>query len=253
MTEISATRMANPQKYILYQDQNLLALNKPTGLLTVPDRFDEKLPSLKQILKDEFGEIFVIHRLDKDTSGLILFARNAEAHRYYSGIFEERKVEKTYLGMVHGVPAQRAGSIDKPIAPHFSIKGKMMVYRKGKNAITHYQVLEAFGLYSLIEFQIETGRTHQIRVHMQDLGHPIVCDGLYGSKEPVLLSRIKKNYKLSKTEDSEIPLLNRLALHSRKLVFNDQSGKVFILEAEPPRDMLALLQQLRKVKIYPTK
>jgi len=245
--------MNNIKKYIVYQDDDLVALNKPSGLLSVPDRFDEQLPSLKKMLKDEFGEIFVIHRLDRDTSGLIIFAKNADAHRYYSGIFEDRKVEKTYLGLVHGVPAQTEGTIDKPIAPHFTVKGKMMVYRKGKNSITHYNVVEAFGIYSLVEFRIETGRTHQIRVHMQDMGHPIVCDGLYGREEPVLLSRIKRNYKLSRLEETERPLLDRLALHSWKLEFMDQSGKPISLEAGMPRDMVAVLQQLRKVKIHPTK
>jgi 23S rRNA pseudouridine1911/1915/1917 synthase len=245
--------MSSIKKYIVYQDADLVSINKPSGLLSVPDRFDEQLPSLKKMLKEEFGEIFVIHRLDRDTSGLILFAKNAEAHRYYSGIFEDRKVEKTYLGLVHGVPPQPEGTIDKPIAPHFTVKGKMMVYRRGKNSITHYRTLEAFGLYSLVEFRIETGRTHQIRVHMQDMGHPIVCDALYGTEEPVLLSRIKRNYKLSKQELEERPLLNRLALHSSKLSFTDPSGKELSMEAELPKDMTAVLQQLRKLKLYPTK
>ena len=245
--------MSNIKKYIIYQDDDLVAINKPSGLLSVPDRFDDQLPSLKKMLKDEYGEIFVIHRLDRDTSGLILFAKNAESHRFYSGIFEDRKVEKTYLGIVHGVPPQAEGTIDKPIAPHFTIKGKMMVYRKGKNSITHYRTLESFGLYSLLEFRIETGRTHQIRVHMQDMGHPIVCDALYGTDEPILLSRIKRNYKLSKQELEERPLLNRMALHSWKLGFTDPSGKELSLEAELPKDMTAVLQQLRKVKLHPTK
>ncbi len=245
--------MTMVKKYIIYQDENLVAINKPPGILSVPDRFDDQLLSLKKMLKDEYGEIFVIHRLDKDTSGLILFAFNADAHRYYSGIFEDRKVEKTYLGLVHGVPAVPEGTIDKPIAPHFTVKGKMIVYRKGKNSITHYRIVESFGLYTLVEFRIETGRTHQIRVHMQDMGQPIVCDALYGTSEPVLLSKIKRHYKLSKQEESERPLLNRLALHSWKLSFQDQSGKNVALEAEMPKDMTAVLQQLRKVKIYPTK
>jgi len=245
--------MTSIKKNIIYQDDNLVAINKPSGWLSVPDRFDEEIPSLKRMLRAEYGEIFVIHRLDRDTSGVILFAKNAEAHRYYSGIFEDRKVEKTYLGMVHGTPPLSEATIDKPIAPHFTVKGKMMVYRKGKNSITHYSVVEAFGIYSLVEFRIETGRTHQIRVHMQDMGHPIVCDALYGTDEPILLSKIKRNYKLSKHDESERPLLNRLALHSWKLDFINQAGQSLRLEAEMPKDMVAVLQQLRKVKIYPTK
>ena len=245
--------MSIVKKLIILQDDNIVAVNKPSGLLTVPDRFDDKLPSLKKLLREEFGEIFVIHRLDRDTSGLLIFGLNAEIHRYYSGIFEDRKVEKTYLGLVHGVPSVVEGTIDKLIAPHFTVKGKMMVYRKGKNAITHYRVLETFGIYSLAEFKIETGRTHQIRVHMQDMGHPVVCDALYGKEEPVLLSRIKRNYKLSKLEEEERPLLSRLALHSWKLNCADPEGKDLSLEAEMAKDMTAVLQQLRKAKIHPTK
>ncbi len=105
---------------------------------------------------------------------------------------------------------------------------------------------EAFGKYSLIRFQIHTGRTHQIRVHMQFLGHPIVCDPTYGDGKPVLISSFKKDYKLSKSEDEERPILNRLALHAAELRFTSPNGTKYALKAEMPKDMRALLQQLRK-------
>lgn len=231
---------------IIAENETLVAVNKPSGLLTIPDRFDENLPSLKKFLKKAYGEIYVVHRLDRDTSGLILFAKTEAAHKYYSQAFEERKVTKKYLGLVHGSPLQSAGTIDKPIAQHPVIKGKMYVHRSGKPSVTHYRVMQNFGLYSLVEFQIDTGRTHQIRVHMQDLGHPIVCDELYGTPEPILLSRIKRKFKLAKNQEEEHPLMNRLALHAHTLDFTTPEGREIHLEAPVYKDMQATITQLTK-------
>lgn len=236
----------SPEPIIIAENETLVAVNKPSGLLTIPDRFDEKLPSLKKFLKKMYGDIFVVHRLDRDTSGLILFAKTEEAHKFYSQAFEERKITKQYLGLVHGSPLQSSGTIDKPIAQHPTIKGKMTIHRSGKPSVTHYKVMQNFGLYSLVEFQIDTGRTHQIRVHMQDLGHPIVCDELYGTGEPILLSRIKRKFKLSKNQEAENPLLARLALHAHKLDFTSPEGKEIHLEAPLWKDMYATITQLTK-------
>ncbi|MFZ9660724.1 MAG: RluA family pseudouridine synthase [Chitinophagaceae bacterium] len=231
---------------IVLENDRIVSLNKPSGLLSVPDRFDANLPSLKKLLRDRYGEIFVVHRLDRETSGLILFAKDEETHRYFSKVFEEHQIEKTYLGIVHGTPLQVEGTIDKPIAEHGTIKGKMIIHKRGKPSITHYRVLDNFGSYTLMEFKIESGRTHQIRVHMQDLGHPIVCDPLYGLGEPIFLSKIKKNFKLSKKEEEERPLLGRLALHSFRLEFVEPQGNKIRLEAEMPKDLFATIQQLKK-------
>jgi 23S rRNA pseudouridine955/2504/2580 synthase/23S rRNA pseudouridine1911/1915/1917 synthase len=122
----------------------------------------------------------------------------------------------------------------------------MYIHRLGKASVTHYRVIQNFGLYSLVEWQIETGRTHQIRVHMQDLGHPIVCDELYGTADPIMLSRIKRKFKLSKNEEAERPLLNRLALHASSLEFTSQEGEQIHLEAPLFKDMQATLTQLGK-------
>ena len=124
----------------------------------------------------------------------------------------------------------------------------MIIHKRGKDSVTDYQVIEEFGRFSLVEFRIHTGRTHQIRVHMQYIGHPIVCDALYGDGEPVFLSSVKKNYNLSRNELDERPILNRLALHAHKLSFNDVNDRKFNFEADLPKDMRALLQQLRKTK-----
>ena len=124
----------------------------------------------------------------------------------------------------------------------------MTVYKKGKESTTEYEVEEKFKLYSWMEFRILTGRTHQIRVHMKHLGHPIVCDELYGDGKPVFISSIKrKKFNLSKDEEGEKPILSRLALHASILKF-ELEAKAYILQAELPKDLRALLQQLRKNK-----
>ena len=187
-----------------------------------------------------------MHRLDKDTSGLIIFALNQMAHQHLSQQFEQRQTKKIYHGLLIGSPVNKQGSIDAPIGEHPAKNGTMIVHRKGKESLTDYEVLEDFGIYSWVQFQIHTGRTHQIRVHMQYVGHPIVCDDLYGDGEPVYLSSIKKNYHLSKNELEERPLLNRLALHAHRLSFVFHNKK-YEFEAPLAKDLSALLQQLRKV------
>ncbi len=229
--------------YIIFQDEDVVAVNKPAGVLTVPDR--EGNISLKNHLKNAFGEIYTVHRLDKETSGVVVFAKNESAHKQLSLLFEGREVEKFYVGLVLGKPADESGSIDAPIMEHPVKRGSMVVNKKGKASLTDYAVLETFRFYSWLQFQLHTGRTHQIRVHMKYIGHPIVCDDLYGDGKPVLISSLKKNYNLSKKEDDERPILSRLALHSWKLHFK-MNEKEYQLEAEIPKDLRALLQQLRK-------
>jgi 23S rRNA pseudouridine1911/1915/1917 synthase len=232
---------------IIFENEQFVALNKPAGLLSIPDR-EGKEASLKSWLKEKYGSIFTVHRLDRDTSGLILFAKNETTHKYLSKIFEERAVEKIYEGIVQGVLPQEKGSVDAPLMEHPIKPGVMVVNKKGKASLTDYEVQEALGLYSLVQFRIHTGRTHQIRVHMQSLGHPIVCDELYGDAKPVFISSLKRNFKLSKSEEQERPILKRLALHSQLLHFRDEHDHYHTLEAPLAKDMKALLQQLRKRK-----
>ncbi|HLZ89999.1 MAG TPA: RluA family pseudouridine synthase [Puia sp.] len=232
---------------ILFENDAFIAVNKPAGLLSIPDR-EGKQPSLKNILKERYGNIYTVHRLDRDTSGVIVFAKDEATHKYLSGIFEDREVEKLYQGLVQGTLPQKQGSIDLPIMEHPAKPGVMVFNKRGKASLTDYEVIEELSLYSLVQFRIHTGRTHQIRVHMQALGHPIVCDEVYGDAHPILLSSIKRNFKLSKDEEQERPLLARLALHSYLLHFIDATGTAHTLEAPLPKDMRALLQQLRKWK-----
>jgi len=232
---------------IIFENEQFIAINKPAGLLSIPDR-EGKDPSLKSLLKEKYGAIFTVHRLDRDTSGVIIFAKDEATHQYLSKIFEERAVEKIYVGIVQGSLAQPKGSIDHPIMEHPTKPGTMVVNKKGKASLTDYEVIEELGLYSLVQFHIHTGRTHQIRVHMQAMGHPIVCDETYGDGRPVFISSFKRNYKLSRNEEQEHPILHRLALHAQLLHFQDQQGEHHTLEAPLPKDMKALLQQLRKWK-----
>jgi len=228
---------------VLYEDEHLIAVNKPSGLLTIPDR--EGVPGMRNLLEDRYGRVFTVHRIDRDTSGLLIFARSEEAHRHFSMQFEQRSTRKIYFGLVLGTPFQQEGVIDEPIAEHPTKKGVMTVWRKGKESITEYAVLERFRLYSWMQYRILTGRTHQIRVHMKHIGHPIVCDPVYGDGRPVLLSEFRAKFRLGKFEE-ERPLLSRLALHAGTLTLQKLDGSELTIEAPLPKDLKATLQQLRK-------
>ncbi len=231
---------------IIAETDHWIALNKPSGMLSIPDRTQSE-PSLKDWLNEKYGKVFIVHRLDKFTSGLILFAKDEATHKLLSQQFEERSVEKFYLGLVHGIPQNKEGCIDAPIMEHPAKNSTYVINQKGKPSLTDYKVLEEHGQYAWMLFQIHTGRTHQIRVHMKNIGHPIVCDDIYGTSTPVLLSSIKrKKFKLAKAEDEERPLLNRLALHAWKLSFTDVDGSKKELEAPLSKDLRAMLQQFEK-------
>ena len=184
---------------IIFENDFLIAINKPSGLLSIPDR-EGKEVSLKQLLLQKYSDIFTVHRLDRATSGVIVFAKDDVTHKQLSLLFENRNTEKIYYGLVHGSVSPPTGKIEEPIMQHASGNGKMILNAKGKPSITEYEVEENFKRFSWVKFKILTGRTHQIRVHSQFIGHSIVCDELYGDGKPVFISALKKKYNLNKNE-----------------------------------------------------
>lgn len=231
--------------WIIEETPEWVALNKPSGLLSVPDRLGKE-PSLKSMLREKYGNIFVVHRLDRETSGVILFAKTEQAQIHLNAQFEARQTEKIYQGLVGGTPHPAQQSILQPIAAHPADDGRMMTHAKGKPAHTDCTILEVLPPYSWMQFVIHTGRTHQIRVHMRAIGHPIVCDSLYGDGKGVYVSSLRKKFKLSKQELEERPLLGRLGLHALSLRFTDTTERVCTIEAPLPKDLRATLDQLRK-------
>nr|WP_232831718.1 RluA family pseudouridine synthase [Taibaiella helva] len=231
---------------IVYEDDNIVALSKPSGLLSIPDRYNQSIPCLYHEAALKYEQLFVVHRLDKDTSGLIVFAKTEESHRYMSQLFEGRNVEKYYLAIVNGRPIKTSGSIVAPIAEHPNHKGRMSIQKKGRFAHTDYELVETWNGYSLLKLRIHTGRTHQIRVHMQHLGTPVVGDPFYGNGAPLLLSSVKKKFRLAENAEEERPLISRLALHASELIFTDMKGKKQDIIAPLPKDMSVSIKQLTK-------
>ncbi len=233
---------------IVYEDESLAVVAKPSGMLTIPDRFDASKSNLYNALATVFPRVWTVHRLDRETSGVIVFALNEEAHRSLSMQFERRSVQKSYLALVEGVPAQAEGVIEQPLGPHPGKPGQMTIVRKGKYARTEYKVIETFKGFALVEARILTGRMHQVRVHLASIGHPLVADPLYGRREALFISDLKiKDLRQRKWEESSPALLQRTALHAWRLAFEHPvSGQRIQVEAPLPKDIKAALQQLRK-------
>ena len=231
---------------VLHADEHLVIVNKPAGLLAIPDRWDETLPSVKSLVREQFGSAYTVHRLDRDTSGVMIMALTPEAHKALSVQFETHAVTKTYLAIVSGVVERDEMRIDIPIAADTRRKGLMKPSAKGKEAHTVLRVLERFRLATLVECDLITGRQHQIRVHCSAIGHPLLVDPDYGQTAQFLLSSIKRRYNLAKGAE-ERPIIDRLTLHAARIAFTHPvSGEPLTANAEPPKDFQAALQVLRK-------
>lgn len=230
---------------VVYSDQDLLIADKPSGLTVIPERFNSEKPCLQSILEEKYGKLWVVHRIDRETTGLVCFARNEEAHRNLSKQFEAREVRKYYLAVVSGRLEGSEGEIDSPITEKPNKPGTMMVHAKGKEALTLFQVEEQYRSSALLRVEIKTGRTHQIRVHFASAGHPLLIDSIYGQHEAFYLSSIKKKYKQSDPEEK--PIMSRLTLHASELALNHPvTGERMSFTAPLPHDFEALLKVLRK-------
>jgi len=232
---------------ILYEDDNFMAVDKPAGLIVVDDRWDKGKITLRSMVESvcRGNKVWVVHRLDKETSGVILFAKNADAHRFANSLFEQRDLQKEYHAIVAGTIEADAGVIDKPIKEDMYKPGRVIIHSQGKPSVTEFAVLERFRGFTYIKALPKTGRMHQIRVHLMAYGHPLAVDTFYGGADAVRLSRLKQSYKFKKSEP-EKPLIARLTLHARRLVFARMGGGTIDISADLPHDMELLLKYLRK-------
>ncbi len=238
----------NTNYSVIYSDDDFIVLNKRSGILIAADRYNEDAPRLDLMAQEEFGKLYAVHRIDKDTSGLIIYARTAEAQRNLSMQFEQRKVQKTYHALVYGHPLWENLEVDLPLQPDGDARHRTVANKRfGKPSLTSFRLIGSCGPYSWIEAMPKTGRTHQIRVHLAENGLSIVCDPLYsGNQKPVRLSEIKK--KWNGDEEEERPLLSRLALHAYKIEFqHPTSGEKVSFTAPYPKDMDATRKQLAKI------
>ena len=230
---------------------------KPAGLATIPGRGEDD--SVLERLGRQLGlpssgtadpRVRVAHRLDKDTSGVLLFARHAAAQRHLSHQFQNNAVRKEYLALVAGRPAAREGEVDAPLARHPTSPQRMAVVRHGgRPARTAWHVEEEFRLFTLLRVFPRTGKTHQIRVHLQSIGLPLAIDPLYnsprGGTPGLMLSSFKRGYRPAAGEP-ERPLIERLTLHAQTLAFADLGGAEVEIEAPLPKDFRSALNMLRK-------
>lgn len=227
---------------ILFEDDHYIIINKPYGIPTLDDR-DQTIKGVLRLAKEYWEDAQACHRLDKETSGILVLAKTPEAYRHLAMQFEAREVNKVYHAVVNGAANLKETIVDLPILAMNN--GIVKIDRaEGKEAQTIFNTEEVFKKHSLVRCEPVTGRMHQIRIHLSTLKHPIVADHQYGG-EDVYLSQIKKKFNL-KQETEEIPLIRRVALHSFSIGFFQLNQEPLYVEAPYPKDMEALISQLRK-------
>ncbi|MDR2086018.1 MAG: RluA family pseudouridine synthase [Dysgonamonadaceae bacterium] len=241
---------------IVYEDDDVMVVNKPPGLVVHPGHGNYNgtlVNALAWYFKDNAAydasdpRMGLVHRIDKDTSGLLLIAKNPDAKTYLGFQFYSKKAKRKYIALVWGNVKNDAGIIEENIGRHPRNKMLMTVFPdadEGKTAITHYRVLERFTYVTLVECRLETGRTHQIRVHMKYIGHPLFNDARYGGNE-ILKGTTHAKYK--QFIQNCFDICPRQALHAQTLGFvHPQTGKEIFLQSDLPDDMAKLIEKWRK-------
>lgn len=226
------------EETILWEDGDYLVINKPPNIATLEDRIDPV--NVLGLARAAYPGAQVCHRIDKETSGILVLAKNPEAYRHLSLQFQRREVIKVYHAVVDGIHDFQNVLVDKPIAK--SNDGVARISRTGKPAQTYVTSLRFYRMHTLVACRPVTGRMHQIRVHIASLGAPITGDERYGGK-PFYLSSVKRGFNLKK-EAGEEPLIRRLALHAYSIEFADLSEARVTVEAAYPKDVRALVRQL---------
>jgi 23S rRNA pseudouridine1911/1915/1917 synthase len=237
---------------IVYEDEFLLVVDKPAGMVTHPASGNYKgtlvnaLMNYSQNLSHvQFDRPGIVHRLDKDTTGLLIVAKNDDIHLKLQTALRERKIRKTYIALVCGHMKENKGLIELPVGRSLRNRNRMAVTRlKGREAVTEYKLLDRYKLYDLLEIILHTGRTHQIRVHLSHLGHPVFGDPEYGGQ----LKWHKGIFSLDKRLALRaLDIMPRQALHAKGLEFtHPASGEIIILESELPRDFSDLMALIEK-------
>ncbi|PIE99143.1 MAG: RNA pseudouridine synthase [Treponema sp.] len=238
---------------IVYKDEDIIVVDKPAGISVLKERWDNTAENLNDLLSIKLlqqgisTKLYSVHRLDKDTSGVMIFALNVDAHKIMNSAFKNRQIKKTYHAFVYGKPTECQFKIEKKLLPDSDRRHRTSVNEKsGKSALTLIKTLETFKHISLLEARPITGRTHQIRAHLAGINLPIVCDSLYGNSEPVFLSKLKTKWRGSIVD--ERPIISRTSLHSQTIEFeHPRTKEPLVFKAMYPKDLKALLNQLRKL------
>jgi 23S rRNA pseudouridine955/2504/2580 synthase/23S rRNA pseudouridine1911/1915/1917 synthase len=239
---------------LLLDDEDLSAIDKPAGVASVRERWHAHLPTAIDMLWDLWCERgadpprpHVIHRLDKETSGVLLFARHADSQRAVRQQFRARTVEKRYFALTAGCPEPAEGTTEISIEADPAHPGRMrLAHGGGKACVTEHRTLAVHAGHAWVELRPRTGRTHQLRITLRELGAPCVADPYYGDGAPLFLSSLKRDYRAGRGE-AERPLLGRLGLHAAALTFDHpRSGERITVEAPLPNDLRASLRQLER-------